>query len=80
MNPIITKGTNGFVGSEGFERLPIQIYFEKQLNEKCSQVVWQLSDDDLKVINKTKLLFVSVVSENPQPMCLDVIPFAKESI
>ena len=78
MKPIITKGTNAFFGSEGFEKLPAQTYYEKDLDEQCVQTVWELSDKELELLKLTKRIYVSVVAQNPQPILLDVIPFAEE--
>lgn len=80
MKPIVTKGTNAFYGSEGYEKLPAQAYDEKDIGSQCIQTVWELSDEELEVVKLTKRIYVSVVAENPQPICLDVVPFAEQEI
>ena len=79
MRPIVTKGTNSVFGLEGCEKLPAEVYAEQWEDKEvlCVQTVWQLSDDDLETIKKTKKIFVSTVGEAPQPISLDVESFTE---
>lgn len=78
MKPIVEKGTNAFYGSEGFKKLPAQTYIEKDVDEQAIQTVWELTDEELEVVKLTKKIYCSVIADNPQPICLDVLPFVKE--
>ena len=78
MIPIRAKGTNAFYGSEGYEKLPAQTYIEDQTGDSCIQSVWELSDEELEVVKLTKRIYVSVVAELPQPLCLAVVPFTDD--
>ena len=77
MKPIKAEGTNAIFGAEGYEKLPAQVYEESGLDgEKCIQTVWELDDEDIRILTENKRIYVSVVGETIQPICLDVIPFA----
>lgn len=78
MKPIVVKGTNAFYGSEGFEKLPAQTYYEKDLDDQCIQTVWEISDKELELLKSTKKIYVSILADTPQPICLDVMPFVEE--
>lgn len=78
MKPIVTEGTNAFFGAEGFEKLPGQLYSETGINNEpidCIQTVWDLTDEDVDAIIASHKIYVSVVGRNPQPICLDTVPF-----
>lgn len=77
MKPIVTKGTNAIFGDNGYAQLPAELYTEKfeETDIECIQTVWELTDDDLKVLNENKMIYVSVVGSKPQPINIDVSPF-----
>ena len=81
MKPIKTNGTNSIYGAEGYVQLPAQLYVEKDLmgngETHCIQTVWELSEEDIAMINGTKRIYVSTVGETIQPIALDVIPFVE---
>ena len=81
MTPIVTKGTNSVFGLDGYEKLPGEIYEEDFGNKKitCVQTVWQLSDEEMKILEKTGKIFISTVGEAPQPIDVSVESFTKSS-
>ena len=77
MKPVKDSGTNAFFGAQGFERLPGQLYQEDIDGEPidCIQTVWELSDEEVDMIIASHRIYVSTVGRNPQPICVDVMPF-----
>mgnify|MGYP006988900563 CR=1 FL=1 len=73
MRPIVTKGTNSVFGLDGYEKLPGEVYEEE--NTVCVQTLWQLTDAELEKLNKNKIIYISTVGEQPQPIAVSVDSF-----
>lgn len=79
MRPIKDDGTNAYIGDEGCVKLPVQKYEEPQLGgELCIQTVWELSDEEIEILLKTRRIYVSTVGDEIPPICLDVMPFVSQ--
>ena len=68
MKPIITETTNVMASSDGCEDLPLTRTGDGQHYETC----WELSDEELKEVQKTGKIYVCIRSSTILPMCVDV--------
>lgn len=80
MKPVVMNDSNMVFGGKGYGSLPGEIYYERinGKNVPCIQTVWELTDEELEKLKETKRIYVSVVGEQPQPICLDVESFTEE--
>ena len=77
MKPIVTQGTNSIFGADGYEKLPAEVYTERSngVDVNCIQTAWQLTDEEFETLKLKKIIYISVVGEQPQPIDVSVAPF-----
>ena len=77
MKPVSTKETNTIFGLDGYEKLPAEMYTENMNGTEmpCVQTVWELDDDEVRILEKTRKIFISTVGERPQPISVSVTSF-----
>jgi len=65
MKPIHTNTTNCIAGAEGYEDLPLTRFVGGY--ETC----WKLSEEELKEVQKTGKIYISILSDIIPPMAVE---------
>ena len=68
MKPIETPDTNAIFVAPGCGDLPATKCHDPQTGQDYVQTVWELSLDDLKRIQETGLIYISVMGNGIQPI------------
>ena len=78
MKPIVTPETNAVFVAPGCGDLPATTCHDPETGKDYVQTVWELSLDDLKKINKTGLIYISVMGNGVQPILVSTESMLKE--
>lgn len=68
MKPVVTKDTNATFVTEGCFDLPATKCHDPETGINYVETVWELSIEDLKKLNETGLLYISVMGNGIQPI------------
>lgn len=66
MKPIITDRTNVMASGDGCEDLPLTKTKDGEFYESC----WELSEEELKLVQTTRKIYVGIRSKDVYPMCV----------
>lgn len=80
MKPIVTKGTNSIYGGDGFNKLPCEVFVAEFGDEEvtCVQTVWELSEEDIMNLSKSKKIYIATMGERPSPMMVGLETFTED--
>jgi len=78
MKPIETPDTNAIFQAEGCFDLPATKCHDPRTGLNYIQTVWELSPQELKQVNETGLIFVSVMGESIQPILVSTESILEE--
>lgn len=78
MKPIVTPETNAVFVAPGCGDLPATTCHDPETGKDYVQTVWELSLDDLKKINETGLIYISVMGNGVQPILVSTESMLKE--
>lgn len=78
MKPIVTPETNAVFVAPGCGDLPATTCHDPETGKDYVQTVWELSLDDLKKINETGLIYISVMGNGIQPILVSTESMLKE--
>lgn len=79
MKPIVTPETNAVFVAPGCGDLPATTCHDPETGTDYVQTVWELSVEDLKRIQETGLIYISVVGNGIQPILVSTESMLKES-
>lgn len=78
MKPIVTPETNAVFVAPGCGDLPATTCHDPETGKDYVQTVWELTLDDLKKINETGLIYISVMGNGIQPILVSTESMLKE--
>ena len=78
MKPIVTPETNAVFVAPGCGDLPATTCHDPETGKDYVQTVWELSLNDLKKINETGLIYISVMGNGIQPILVSTESMLKE--
>lgn len=78
MKPIVTPDTNAIFKREGCFDLPATKCHDPNTGTNYIQTVWELSLDELKKVQETGRIYVSVVGESIQPILVSAESILEE--
>lgn len=78
MKPIVTPETNAVFVAPGCGDLPATTCHDPETGKDYVQTVWELTLDDLKKINETGLIYISVMGNGVQPILVSTESMLKE--
>lgn len=78
MKPIVTPETNAVFVAPGCGDLPATTCHDPETGKDYVQTVWELNLDDLKKINETGLIYISVMGNGVQPILVSTESMLKE--
>ena len=78
MKPIVTPETNAVFVAPGCGDLPATTCHDPETGKDYVQTVWELSLDDLKKINESGLIYISVMGNGIQPILVSTESMLKD--
>ena len=74
MDPVETANTNIVFTAPGCYDLPARRYENQHYGGTAHETCWELTDEELDLLNKTKRVYLSVMGSQHPPVRLSVYP------